>query len=190
MVKRFCVFAACLAVGVFMITVGSSVSYACKCADLRPVGEEFEKSAAVFTGKVIGIKEEKGVGSTSPTEKVLFEVSGTWKGVSESQVILEFIQTSCSIDFNEGKEYLVYAKENPDFKNKEVLTSEVCNRTVEVEKAHEDLTFLGQGDSPVKQVDLRKEMERPVPVRTLLMWLPVVGVAGIVGLFIWKGAKE
>ncbi|WP_409271714.1 hypothetical protein V1499_19190 [Neobacillus sp. SCS-31] len=190
MVKRLFVFAACLAIGVFMITIGSSVSYACKCAELTPVGKEFEKSAAVFTGKVIGIKEEKDIGKDARTEKVLFEVSATWKGLTESQVILEYYQDSCSIDFRKGQEYLVYARENPDFKNKSVLTTGVCDRTVEVEKAGEDLTFLGQGTSPVNQVDLQKEMEWSVPVHTLMMWLPVMGVAGIVGWFIWKGAKS
>ncbi|RDU37926.1 hypothetical protein DRW41_08945 [Neobacillus piezotolerans] len=190
MIKKLYVFAVCLAVGFFLITVGSSVSYACKCDGQPSVGDEFEKSAAVFTGKVIDIKEEKESGTDSRTKKVLFEVSGTWKGLTESQVLLGYYQTSCSIDFKKGKEYLVYAKENPDFKNKAVLTSEVCNRTVEVGKAGEDLAFLGQGDSPVKQVNLQEEMERSAASSSLLLWSPVLGVAALVGLFIWKGAKN
>lgn len=57
--KRFFVFAVCLAVGIFLITVGSSVSYACKCAEIPSIEEEFEQSDAVFTGKVIAINEGK-----------------------------------------------------------------------------------------------------------------------------------
>ncbi|WP_053367939.1 hypothetical protein [Bacillus sp. FJAT-27245] len=190
MLKRFLVFIACLVVGIFFVTLGSSVSYACKCDGLPPVEEELEKSTTVFTGKVIGVNEEKGTGIDSPTIKVLFEVSDTWKGISESQIILQFNQSSCNIDFKKGKEYLIYAKENPDFKKKTAMTTGVCDRSAEVTKAGGDLTFLGRGEAPVKQVSLRKELDPPVPVRTILMWMPVVGVAGLVGFFVWKGAKK
>lgn len=188
--KRFFVFVACLAVGIFLITVGSSVSYACKCVELPSIEEEFEQSDAVFSGKVIAIKEGKENSTGSRSEKILFEVSSTWKGPKESQIILEFYESSCSIIFKKGKEYLVYASKNPEFKNKAVLTSQLCDRTVEVSKAKEDLTFLGNGDSPVKQVNLQKEMGPSVPVRSLLLWMPVIGVAVLVGWFIWKGSKQ
>ncbi|WP_059173977.1 hypothetical protein [Bacillus sp. FJAT-27445] len=186
MLRRFVVFAVCLGI----ITAVPLVGHACKCDDLPSVEQELAESKAVFTGKVIEIKEEKKFSSGSTIEKVLFEVQETWKGPSDSHVILESSQTSCSIIFKKGEEYLVYAKQNPDFKNKTVYTSQLCDRTVEAAKAGEDFRVLGKGEPPVKAVNLEKGMEWSIFVLPLLIWTPVIGVAGLIGFFIWKGAKD
>lgn len=49
--------------------------------------EELERSDAVFTGKVIEIQEKKQLNGLTK-KYVLFEVKKTWKGISQSQVIL------------------------------------------------------------------------------------------------------
>ena len=52
----------------FLIVFFPSSTSACSCAEMPSVEEEFERSKAVFRGRVIGIKEEKSLkGSTSRT---------------------------------------------------------------------------------------------------------------------------
>ncbi|WP_158587546.1 hypothetical protein [Neobacillus notoginsengisoli] len=160
-----------------------SVSYACKCDRQLTVAENLEKSSTVFAGKVIEIKEKKQAGVV--VEMALFEVERIWKGPTDSQIILESIQSSCSFDFRKGEDYIVYAKPNAELKNEAALTTGVCDRTAALEKADEDLELLGKGSTPEKIVDLSGELNGPGLIMKFV-WIPIVGVAAAFGYWIWR----
>jgi hypothetical protein len=80
------------------------ITSACSCAELPSVKEEFERSKAVFSGRVINIREKQSLnGYTS--KSVLFKVTNTWKGVKQSQIIIYTGQGggNCGFDFKEGQ---------------------------------------------------------------------------------------
>jgi hypothetical protein len=63
------------------------ITSACSCAELSSVEEEFERSNAVFSGKVVDLREKQSI-KRYQTKSVLFEVTNTWKGVKQSQIII------------------------------------------------------------------------------------------------------
>jgi hypothetical protein len=160
----------CLAT--FALTVKPSVSYACKCIEQKSVEEELESSDTVFKGKIIEMKQDRH------SRKILFEVNNIWKGLSTSQVELIDEPSSCSIEFNEGQEYLVYAKKY----EADVLTTNICDRTVELTKANNDLLLLGEGGTPTEIVNLESESK----YFNVIWWGPFIVVPVLIVVFIWK----
>ncbi len=165
----FCLAATCA------VTLKPSVSYACKCIEPKTVQEELETSNTVFKGKIIQIKQYKH------SRKILFEVTNTWKGLSASQIVLIDEPTSCSIDFNVGQEYLVYAK---NYEN-DILTSNICDRTVELKNADADLLILGEGGAPTEIVNLENELKE-----YNLMVIAVIVIFILLVVFIWKRKRK
>lgn len=111
------VLASIVAVG-FAATVPGA-AYACSCA--APAGGSEEERArraaegaqAVFAGEVSGIEYlSLGtiIGSGDPVE-VTFDVSRVWKGPAYETLTVETARSgaSCGYDFDEGRQYLVYA---------------------------------------------------------------------------------
>ncbi|SFB03914.1 MULTISPECIES: hypothetical protein [unclassified Bacillus (in: firmicutes)] len=111
-------------------------------------------------------------------------MNSTWKGVSESQVIVVTGQGGgdCGIDFVEGEEYLVYANQSSIYEDSDYLSAGICSRTNELSAAEEDLLVLGEGKAPTKDVDLGKELNGS----NLYIWLIAVGIIGVVTFFIWR----
>ena len=157
-----------------VFTTFPSVSHACKCVEVQSVEKELESSEAVFSGKIIDIRTEKD------NRKILFEVEETWKGVSQTQIILKDEWSSCSLDFIEGESYLLYAD---DFQGE--LTTNICDRTKELSGAGEDLATLGKGTMPTEEVDLKNQLRNPV-VRYIYIWIPMVSLIIVTAVFIRK----
>lgn len=157
-----------------------SIVSACKCAELPSVKEEFERSQAVFSGKVLDVREKKS-SKEYITKSVLFEVTNTWKGGKQSQIIITTGQGGgdCGFDFKEGKEYLVYANESTMYGEKS-LVSIMCDRTNELRSLQEDLKILGEGQPPTEEVDLTGKHEGS----QLYLWVAVVVAIGIIFIFI------
>jgi hypothetical protein len=173
MVKRlFLVFSMFICLATFALTARPSVSYGCKCVEPKTVEEELQLSDTVFKGKIIEMKQDKH------SRKILFEVVNIWKGLSTSQIVLIDKPSSCSIDFNEGHEYLVYAKNNGNGK----LTSNICNRTIELISADKDLLLLGEGSPPTEIVNLENELKQ----FNLIWWIAFFGITVLIIAFIWK----
>jgi hypothetical protein len=117
-----------------IVTSTPSPAFACSCAYERSIKEELKTSEEVFAGKVLGIKEERELSiEFSPTtflpshKSVLFEVTKSFKGVTQSQILIKTMlhEAACGYDFQVGKEYLVYANElRPEF-----LETNICDRT-------------------------------------------------------------
>jgi LPXTG-motif cell wall-anchored protein len=171
-----------------IILIGSfpSITNACSCAELPSAEEEFERSEAVFSGKVVDVREKRSL-KGELTKSVLFEVTNTWKGVKQSQMIITTGQGggSCGFHFNEGQEYLVYAYELTMYGAKSLVTT-ICDRTNELSVLQEDLTILGKGQPPIEEVDLTGKYEG----NQFYMWGAVVIAIGIVFIFIFKRRKK
>ncbi len=122
-------------------------AHACGCAvaanaDESVVEESFEKSAAVFSGKVVKVEEAPSVppdGDDPFLGPVTFEVEEAWKGASEGSVVVygQGPEAGCGRNFEEGETYLVYAYRTDDY-----LATDYCGRTKPVELASSDLREL------------------------------------------------
>ena len=159
-----------------------SVISACSCADLPSVEEEFERSKAVFSGKVVSVTEKRNL-----SKSVLFEVTNTWKGVEQSQIIITTGQGGgdCGIAFKEGQEYLVYATESTMY-GKKSLVSIICDRTNLLNSLKEDLKILGEGQPPIEKVDLISKQQGT----DLNIWIAICLAIGIVLIFTFYMEKR
>ena len=128
-------------------------AYACSCAEPVPVEEEMEKSAAVFSGKVVKIVDNRILTSMSSDASIgyVFEVEKAWKGVERKEVVVytERYSASCGYEFAYGEEYIVYAT-----KEYGKLRTTLCSRTASLPSAGQDLAQLGAGKEPLKQASL------------------------------------
>jgi hypothetical protein len=170
--KLFLVFSMVICLFIFALTVKPSVSYACKCVEPNSVEEELKLSDTVFKGKIIEIKKDKH------SRRILFEVTNIWKGLSTSQIVLIDEISSCSINFNDGQEYLVYANNYGD----DVLTTNICDRTIELKSADNDLLLLGEGEAPTEIVNLESESK----YFNVIWWGPFIVIPVLLVVFIWK----
>ncbi|WP_174615289.1 hypothetical protein [Virgibacillus ihumii] len=170
---------------IFIIGSFPSITSACSCAELPSVEEEFERSKAVFSGKVVDIKEKWSLRGYTP-KSVLFEVTNTWKGVEQSQIIITTGQGGgdCGYKFTQGKEYLVYANESTMYGAK-TLVSTMCDRT-DVLSSSQDLEVLGEGKPPTEEVDLSAEHNG----NQIYIRATVVVAIGIIMLFILVRRKK
>lgn len=163
-----------------------SMASACECAELPSVEAEFENSKAVFSGKVIDIRE-KGSLKGYRSKSVLFEVKNTWKGVTQSQIIITTGQGGgdCGIDFKEGEEYLVYANDSTMY-GKKTLVSIICDRTNDLKSSQEDLEILGEGRAPTETIDFRDKQNGS----QWFIWGGGVLVIGIIGIYLLMRRKK
>jgi hypothetical protein len=172
----------CFFFGLMNISIPAMV-YACSCVEKPAVEEELQRSIAVFAGKASKIIEHKHLNGRITTS-VLFEVTATWKGLSESQVIITtgLGGGDCGYDFEQGKEYLVYANPSSMYGDQDDLVTIICDRTNELRAAQEDIAVLGEGQKPTKQVNLEGDLQRI----SMYVWLIVTILAVVVVFFVWR----
>ncbi|MDQ5826552.1 MAG: hypothetical protein M3441_20355 [Chloroflexota bacterium] len=140
---------------------------ACSCGKSTPE-EAFQRSDAVFSGKVISVKEQKRPGKNGGSyiaHAYTFDVQASWKGVPLSRLTTyrysDFITaegwgvTGCTSEgFEVGKTYLVYAWRGGIMsgfsEGRHELSAGLspCDRTSLLSEAGEDLQALGLGTSP------------------------------------------
>lgn len=130
-------------------------AYACSCA--VQAGESEEERArqavgdaeAVFAGEVTGV-EKVSVGtviSSSDPVQVTFDVSRVWKGQTYETLTVETARSgaSCGYDFDEGRQYLVYADNTPvTGGDSETLQVGLCGATTPVPDTGAAVTLLGE----------------------------------------------
>jgi hypothetical protein len=159
-------------------------AYACSCIPPAPPLESMANSDAVFSGKVMRIDaDEAPIMSSADPVKVVFDVSRVWKGAEEGAIALSTAResASCGYNFVVGEEYLVYAN------NSETgLTTGLCNRTMPLSSAGEDLAALGEGVIPAPADQ---------PTASTLSWALAAGavLAGLVlfaAVFLLKPHKR
>ena len=104
-----------LFISILLLSSFPSITSACSCAELPSVEEEFERSQAVFSGKVVDVREKRSIKGYQ-TKSVLFEVTNTWKGVKQSQIIVTTGQGGGDCGFNFKKDKNIWS----------MLTSQQC----------------------------------------------------------------
>lgn len=161
----------------FLTIFNSSTVHACSCASPQTVEAQFSRSEAVFAGRVLDVNEQRNLNG-SMTKAALFEVSSIWKGAPISQIIIHTGSGGgdCGIHFENGKEYLVYAGRSTMYGDKELLVTIICDRTVALDQAQEDLAVLGAGTLPTEKVNLEGELSRLHPS----IWFAIVGLVVLV----------
>ena len=131
-----------LIIASFLVLVFSvETTYACTCRDIDPnkdlerkVAGNYQDAFAVFSGKVLSIKNLK------PRNKIVtLRLNRSWKGNFGRSVTIStsFLSSMCGYPFANGKTYLIYAF-GP---NRQDLSTSVCTRTAEISQT-KDLTVL------------------------------------------------
>ncbi|HEU4604879.1 MAG TPA: hypothetical protein VFS46_01445 [Nitrososphaera sp.] len=116
-------------------------SYACECIPRTPE-DRFDSSDAVFAAEVVDIDEFEN------RYRVVFNVSEYWKGLSENARYVvaglgSLDGNTCGYPFQEGEEYLTYAKISGDG-----LYTGACYGVRELADADDTLAVLGAGTVP------------------------------------------
>jgi len=129
----------CVAVSYF---VAAEPAEACTCSAPAGAAEAFQRSSAVFKGKVTEIDRPffDRIGLTqSGSYRVGFEVLKQWKGTlsKTTVVITRLTGEACGFPFERGKEYLVYAVSEP----RDIQTG-ICTGTKNIVDAAEEIQQL------------------------------------------------
>lgn len=139
--------------------------YSCQCGGRPEPPESVKDAKLIFVGRVVDIDDEfsrleqlwlkvrrwfdpLAVPPTHPSGKycvyygmkVTFQINEVWKGAAKSTVELHTGRSGgdCGYEFQEGKTYLVYVREN----SWNGCDTDICTRTALVERATEDLVYL------------------------------------------------
>jgi hypothetical protein len=108
---------------------------ACSCLPPAPPAEAMKEVDAVFIGVVSDVSSSDALNVTAT-----FTVSGSYgdKGLpNELEIVTARDSAACGINFEDNKEYLVYATIDG-----EEYYSNLCSRTTEISYADEDITAL------------------------------------------------
>ena len=109
----------------------------------------------IFMGEVAAVDDSIfGAVFSLGNKNVLFDVTSTWKGAPESQIIVSVRNEVCGHpihDFYKGEAFVVFADKGA-FSS---FDASAPSRTREAYKVAEDLAILGDGKPPIGQTDLR-----------------------------------
>ena len=130
-------------------------AYACSCRDENSPEVASRQADAIFAGEVVGANVNwTGIFSGEWMDKsILFEVVSTYKGVSQSQVVVTVFESCCRwspVVFNVGEAYLIYAKATSGDK----WETSYWDGTRPIAEANDYLSTLGPGNLPSQSVDL------------------------------------
>ncbi|RIW34649.1 hypothetical protein D3H55_09035 [Bacillus salacetis] len=161
-------------------TINPNPANACSCIEPLSVEDELARSEAVFSGKAVKVTDKEAGFRKSGLKRIIFEVHETWKGASDSQILITTGSGGgdCGIEFREGEDYLVYARQSDMYGGSGDLVTIMCDRTAKLTEAVEDMELLGEGSPPENVVDLQEKN-----IRTLLLW-GVCGAAAVAGLVV------
>lgn len=124
-------------------------AHACSCLGPHYACEAFWTTPAVFIGRVLDFRviwSVRGTGEWSHVgerRSALFEVEEVFKGVSESEGVVEVYTGmgggDCGYDFETGERYLVFAHRDPDDGR---LRTGICTLTHPVSADEGELFYL------------------------------------------------
>ena len=151
-----------LSLSILWFLANAEQSLACSCVPPDSPSEELSRSAAVFSGKVIDVREYNDpntttISSTDPTT-IEFEVHTVWKGPSFETMYLTTPRSgaSCGFTFVKDEEYIVYSHDGS-----EVI---LCSRTALLKNATSDLDELGKGTKPQPGTIAPVPVVTPLPI--------------------------
>ena len=128
------------------LVYGAETALACSCVPSKGPAEGLEQSHAVFSGKVVKIRRNRGSGDIFTSVEVVLRVERVWKGVEAATVSVFTASDSaaCGYGFKQGRTYLVYAHRTAEGS----LSTGICSRTRRLRDAGADLKELGAGREP------------------------------------------
>jgi hypothetical protein len=162
-------------------------AWACWCVLYSPLApaDAFRASDAVFEGTVTGmvdwwhapvfgraIRLWPALARRFYDVRVVLEVTGAWKGVRESKIMLRTGHI-CGYQFSPGDRYVVYA-----YRDGGGLRTDFCTRTNPAAAAAEDYAFL----APLPRLPLAQ----PGPSPGALGCGGLGALAGVAGLAAWR----
>jgi hypothetical protein len=123
-------------------------AYACSCASFGGSPEQraervLDKSAAVFTGKVVDLERNFKQSMYGSLNKVSFRVTEVWKGPKRETLELTTPsqEMACGYSFSEGRTYLV------DATGKKSLDTSICSETKPLSEASKTVQALSLVDT-------------------------------------------
>lgn len=116
----------------------------CSCAVPDDVRTELEMSDAVFTGRVVAVRDTTAEEGTFPgprVRRVTLRVDRAWKGVDSGtvDVVTGMGDADCGFPFRRGRSYLVFANRRPAGP----LIAGLCGHTARLSRAAAALRALG-----------------------------------------------
>lgn len=154
--------------GGWMFGSSPAPAHACSCAEIPAPETALQRSAAVFSGIVLSVRElnNSRIRSSADPVEVTFRVTEVWKGVDSDRLTLRTAAStaSCGFGFVKGMPYIVYAQDTPNG-----LTTGLCTRTADLALAAEDLAALGKGTVPPPSPELEERI-RSNPAGLYLFW--------------------
>ncbi len=124
--------------------LGVGLGYACTCMAPPTIEEAVAKSSAVFIGRVMTIYrpflDRLGITQTHG-HRVEFEIKKRWKGPKTKSIVVttRLSGEACGYPFEENKEYLVYAVEEPAD-----LQTGICTGTKDTVGAEREIAHLNR----------------------------------------------
>jgi hypothetical protein len=106
---------------IYFTLSGVQTAFGCDCALEESVAKEFDRASVVFVEELT--KKPDSEFSSSTDSNYLFKVIEVFKGANQEQIVLKHTLSDCSIFFEVGKIYLVYAQ------GKKELTTNICTKT-------------------------------------------------------------
>lgn len=195
-------FILCMSLLVNMFARPTTAS-ACSCVKSSLPDQEFQKSNAVFTGKVLGIVDEY-VPVYSAMDRILvaigeqpyfwlkagryvgyrvhFRVHNSWKGVEQTTVLVDtgYGMGDCGYPFAVSSDYLVYASHPYGIPDNYWVTS-ICSRNAEISAAGTDLRYL----NTLPLLPLRSSIQIfGLPAGVVTLWAVFFLIA--VGIFVYR----
>ena len=118
----------------------------CSCVPRSAVRTEFDSADAVFTGRVLSVRDTtvdpaSGHGGWR-MRRVVLRADRAWKGVESDTVVVVtgMSDGDCGFRFRRGATYLVFAHAAPDGS----LGTGICDRTARLWRAAADVRALGE----------------------------------------------
>jgi len=112
----------------------------CGCKKSLTPNEARKAAEAVFVGTVVESYRERTPGGYE--WRVRLSVEQAWKGAECDDVVVYVTSGDCSVSFETGKRYLVYARRQ---EGRGRLVTDSCTRTAPFDAGSEDLQKLGAG---------------------------------------------
>lgn len=127
---------------ILLVTIGEQTVSACSCGEIS-TRKQFRSANSVFVGQVVTIKTGSNLDAARDGDLyvAIFNVLQTCKGPSRGEFPVYFDPGlfGCSVNFQEGEKYLVYASHKGEF-----FFDAFCSRTSPVSDASKDSRRLNR----------------------------------------------
>jgi len=119
----------------------TSSAYACGCFN-PPFPEAVDQADEIFIGRAIKLEERRDLFPTKTGDyfpsyrrhywRATFEISSKWKGNRQSKILVEQESSSCQLDIEFGRQYLVFATYtgSRDWSGRKIYTTWLCSRSI------------------------------------------------------------